>query len=368
MKNNKLTLLLLAIMASAIFFLLVSFCLSTGWFLLSSIIPINRDKQLGTPMYSIGETSENFNLLWETSDLVTTIPTNRSNLTAVSNKLYLITEGPDENSPTTLSLVAMNAYSGEIERRTDGEFGTEIAHNQQFLFIQNQSGISAFTLDTGEHVWSIKPPGARGIEHMTATNADLFLTATPDETFILDTINGEIKEEIDLSSIASSLFFVKDSIVYWQQWPSYLIASDIESGEVIWDKSFEGGFKKTPIFAGTMIFVVTHGGHLLAIDRNSGDILWNTNKPDTKLHPDRVVSNIAIDNGILYYLTQDAQLRALNAIDGTLIDEVRFSPSLFELGERVNSYRFDVAAHNGIVAVHFGDSFQLFTFKFQEND
>jgi hypothetical protein len=363
MKKNGKILLFIAISISVLIFFL--FCGLVGWMLFYAQFNIDRDEQLGVPIYSIEEISGSFELLWMKPDLESTIPSNRSNLTAIDNRLYLITEGQDENALTILSLIAINVNTSQIEWRTDGEFGSEIAHNQQYLFVQNNSGISAYTLDSGKHTWSVKPPGIRGVDHMTATNTDLFITATPDKAFILDAASGTIKNPSDLSSIATSLFLVEDPTIYWQQWPTYLLASDKVSGEVIWKNSFEGGFEKTPIFAEDMIFVVTFGGRLVSINKDSGEIIWSTPKPDSLLFSDRVVSNIAVDDGVLYYLSQDSQLRAVNVIDGSLIDQVSFSPSLLELDEHYNRHRFDVTADNGIVAVHFGDSFQLFVFQVQ---
>ena len=365
MKKNEKILLFIAIFMSVLIFFL--FCGLVSWIIFYPQFSVDRDGKLGVPIYSIEDIRGNFELLWTMPDLESTIPSNRNNLTVANNKLYLITEGQNKDVPTMLSLRAMNADTGQIEWQIEDEFGLEISHNQHHLFVETNRGISSYTLDSGFPSWSINSLGG-GIVHMTATNTELFATTGTDKTFVLDAVSGKLVDSLDFTAIAASLFLVEDSIVFWQQWPTLLLASDAISGEVVWEHSFEGGFKKTPIFAGDMIFVVTFEGQLVSINKDSGEILWSTPKPDSLLFSDRVVSNIAVDNGVLYYLSQDSQLRAINVIDGSLIDQVSFSPSLFELDEHYNSHRFDVTADNGIVAVHFGDSFQLFVFQFQQKD
>ncbi len=362
-KKGKILLLIaifMSVLISFLFFGLVS------WIIFYPQFNVDRDGQLGVPIYSI-EDSGNFELLWTKADLESTIPSNRNNLTVANDKLYLITEGQNKDVPTMLSLIAMNADTGQVEWQIEGEFGLDISHNQHHFFVENNRGISSYILESGFPSWSINSVGG-GIVHMTPTNTELFITTGTDKTFALDAVSGKMVDSLSFTDVIASLFLIEDSMVFWQQWPTSLLASDAISGEIIWERSFEGGFKKTPIFAEDMIFVVTFEGQLVSIYKDSGEILWITPKPDLLLYSDRVVSNIAVDNGVLYYLSQDSQLRVVNVIDGSLIDQVSFSPSLFELDEHYNRHRFDVTADNGIVAVHFGDSFQLFVFQFQYND
>lgn len=49
---------------------------------------------------------------------------------------------------------------------------------------------------------------------------------------------------------------------------------------------------------------------------------------------------------------------------GELLGTVAFTPSLFALGTDEINHRFDVAADGDLVAVYFGSSYQIFTFRF----
>lgn len=228
----------------------------------------------------------------------------------------------------------------------------------------DRNGIAAFHPESGNKIWETQLSGVRGIDHVVATEKELFVSTAPDKFFVLDAITGRITVSSPIGDVGDSTFLIKDNVAYWQQWPLNLVATDLHSGEQNWTQSFEGGFEKTPVFAEGLVLVVTFGGQLFALHQPTGEIVWNTEIPNSLVHSERIVSNVTVVDEVVYYLTQDAQLRVVNMNTGELISTVEFTPSLFTLQTDVNNYRYDIAADNDLVAVYFGDSDQLFVFRF----
>lgn len=322
------------------------------------------------PPYSVSNLGTNFEKLWEISNTPGTITTNNSNLAVSHGMVYFITEGPEEAPATILSLTAFDALSGEVIWQNDGEFWPGLFHNSTFLYaIIDGNHIIVYEPETGERVWGTKLQGIRGVSHVTATETELFIDGVPDKFFILDATTGrELRAASSSGGMGYTAFLIENDTVYWHEWPLSLVSTDLQTEERNWAQSFEGGFEKTPIFTEEFIFVVSFWGQLFALDKATGDIIWQTAPLDSLIHAERVVSNVAVADGVVYYLTQDSQLRALNMYTGELLGTVEFTPSLFALETDIVNDRFDVAADGDLVAVYFGSSYQIFTFRFLSDE
>ena len=83
MKKNEKILLIIAIFMSVLIFFL--FCGLVSWIIFYPQFSLERDGQLGVPIYSIEDLRGNFELLWAKTDLESTIPSNRNCFGSVSN-------------------------------------------------------------------------------------------------------------------------------------------------------------------------------------------------------------------------------------------------------------------------------------------
>jgi len=335
------------------------------WKVIEAFDQYEKTTDIDLPIHSISSLEVNYESLWEISNISATTTSNSNNLTVSHDAIYLITKGPDENIPTNLSIIAFDGLTSKVIWQINGEFGPDLFHNSAYLYATiNGNGIVAYHPISGNRIWETRLPEVRGISHVTVTEREVFITAVPDKLFVLDASTGSITTSSSYDDIGYSTFLVKNNTAYWQQWPLNLVATNLQSGERNWIQSFEGGFEKTPVFAEDLIFVVTFGGQLFVLDEATGEIVWHTEPLNSLTHPERIVSNITIADAVVYYLTQDSQLRALNIDTGEVIGAIEFTPSLFTLGTNVKNYRYDVAANDNFVAVYFGDSDQLFSFFF----
>jgi outer membrane protein assembly factor BamB len=92
---------------------------------------------------------------------------------------------------------------------------------------------------------------------------------------------------------------------------------------------------------------------VFALNPLTGAILWDAGKQD-------IISNFAITDEAIYFLTSDAILHALSVETGEELDELIFEPG--QLSTRL-PYRHHVVAQDNIVIVYFGDSLQMFAFR-----
>ena len=77
-----------------------------------------------------------------------------------------------------------------------------------------------------------------------------------------------------------------------------------------------GQIKSTPLLVDGVLYF-TMVDHIWAVDARSGHMLWHYNVPTAEgVHIGQ--RGVAISHGLIYYLTPDCQLLALNAKDGTV--------------------------------------------------
>jgi outer membrane protein assembly factor BamB len=155
-----------------------------------------------------------------------------------------------------------------------------------------------------------------------------------------------------------------------------LAAYDIESGDLVWNRVYQGLAIITSISA-TGQEEVTFGGGFghtgvpveYTIDAQTGDVisyhimgLSASQLHSLPLSLDReVVSNIALSKGILFFLTEDALLWAVDEDTGEILGSVQFTPNNLRFNV---PYDHHVAATSEFVIVYLGDSRQLFAFRF----
>src|SRR5690606_2533005 len=128
--------------------------------------------------------------------------------------------------------------------------------------------------------------------------------------------------------------------------PNQLRAVEIE--KVLWQREFDQRVLFLPPVMSNRIIVGRTGemiGNVYGLDSVSGDLLWESD--------DVVYSNVIADRGIVYFLTEQAELKAVDAQTGQIIASVQFVPDTAQ-EHLTQSYVYSVAASNGIVVVYLG--------------
>ena len=134
-----------------------------------------------------------------------------------------------------------------------------------------------------------------------------------------------------------------------------------DSEEVIWKFNPSKPVIQTPVIQNNIIYLrdgVYTLGQIYAIDQDNGEILWKT-------LPNEVIGNVAVSEGVAYYLTLDLYLWAVDAQSGELLDKVKFQPSDTP---NIEENHYFVAADNSNVVVYLDGSNQLFAFQFASEE
>lgn len=232
--------------------------------------------------------------------------------------------------------------------------------------------IAAYELNNGEKIWQtpLDSLNAIGVDHIAASNTKLFVRTYHRSSrafYVLDMKTGEIDNVMkeNLRSVLptnniSSAFYAENDISTLYFLSQYSVAT---SGNRAWSTRLINGCDycslTNPLVVDGLILVQSSGnpyhGFLNAIDRYTGDLLWRIDK--------HIISNIAVDGQVVFFLTDNAELVAANITTGEAIASLYFKPSFSEDFDFNN--QFQVAAHNNIVAIYFADNRQLFVFRFQ---
>lgn len=272
-------------------------------------------------------------------------------------------------------LFSLDTETGEVlwQVESDNYVPISFATTSNHIFIGYFTArISSYDVGSGNKIWQTRLSSSTGflgretaygqpttIQSMVPTSAHLYVSATGpgdnNTTRLLEISTGEVNQisnQLDIVSVGPSYF-------YSQRAPNIMRAIDIDTGNIVWETTFEGGAFKEPAIIDDLVFVKTglygQSGWIYAISKETGAVLWQTEK--------NVSSNVAASGKYIFYLTSDAQLQILNIETRELVGSVNFSPNSLE-GVDTNLYDFYVVAKDNLILVYFGDSRQLFTFRF----
>ncbi len=96
-------------------------------------------------------------------------------------------------------------------------------------------------------------------------------------------------------------------------------------------------------------------GTVVAVREADSAVVWR--------YEQTVVSNVAVNGPITYFVTQDAQLVVVNTQTGELLGQMQFTP-VFPADFDFSNNVIIVAAADDLVAVYFPDQQQLSIFRF----
>ncbi len=311
--------------------------------------------------HTILEHSPQFETIWETSEnLLHGIVITNNHIFAVKNENF------DSPPGRGMVLTKLDIETGaQIWEQKDTYFGNTV-HDNAHLFVQRKNGeVVAYNLEDATVAWERDFSPRQNVSSILLSGSHLIVHVSQDNTVILEADSGGLFLDESLSTYSKLLYFDEDMSYFYISNFS-LIGYDHKTGTELWRHS-PNGFEGYPYFNGDRIYVRTFQGQIQALDKTTGDVLWETKRPTSLLDVENVVSNFSVTEEYLFYLTQDAQLRVLDKFTGESIGWVNFSNSLLSLGDDIAEYYFEVAADSDHVALFFADSWQLFVFKFADS-
>ncbi len=249
----------------------------------------------------------------------------------------------------------LNWYACETESMILGE-------NHLYIGYTDFSGafVTAYEVESGIEVWYTKVDN-HGVSDIEITPIGLLVTTNNhgrERYYLLNKNDGQQSKSFS-DRYAMNEFFIQNGQNIFK-----LTAEGIaSSGDQNWETKlnelpYRAKIKTTSRNGVVLVDIRDHFlSRVIALDSRTGAILWQTDQ--------NIKSDLAIEDNIVYFLTDDASLLAADLTTGYILGHVMFSPSLKEMEEFdfVNAYP-RISVNNGVVVVYFDNSRQLFTFQF----
>jgi outer membrane protein assembly factor BamB len=268
-----------------------------------------------------------------------------------------VTAGYDE-------LVAVDATNGKVKWRaaltSPSRAAPTVVGNKVFVTTMSNSVLAINTAD-GKVEWEFagigQSTGLIGAASPAATN-DLVIPAfSSGEIYALRTGNGSVTWSDSLANTTRlggmtglsdirGLPVIDGGVVYAISYGGKMGAMDLNSGTRLWTKDITGA--KTPWVIGNRIFLVTSDSQIVALDKEKGTVLWVSQLAKFKDKEDKtgpiIWSGPIFAGNRLMLFSSDGRIAEVNPETGTLVKEwgsgadVRVSPivagkTLYILGE-----------------------------------
>lgn len=264
-----------------------------------------------------------------------------------------------------LALFSLDLVSGSINWQAEAEPQSVIVNEDKVFVILdsetpgNGKSVVAYDAFAGKQVWRTQfdSLNAIGVDSFAASRDTLFVRTFHRSTrgfYVLDARTGNVLSVLE-EDIESAFFADDDlSTMYFLEQHSV-----ISSGANEWSTQIitHCGHCKLvdPVITDKMILVRNWGspyhGFLYVLDRYTGEVLWHIEE--------HIISNVAIEGKLAYFLTANAEFFAVDIETGTTVTTLNFSPK-FPDGFDFQNAHFLVAVNDDTVATYFGDSRQLF--------
>jgi len=268
-------------------------------------------------------------------------------------------------------LVVLDLFTGEIEWQQVLQRGQTLQGlDSQHIYVNQPSTqkianatqmwgggkLIAYNIKSHDEVWNQKFAGSGGTSIISIVDDVLEVDAGPG-FYQVDSHTGR---QIS-GPQQQALLFNGEGVQYKQYAGSELSGINMETMMPIWTY-------KLPRFSQFIFedeFILIGNGGATALNGNTGEVLWTQRD---------VISNIAVSNGIAYFIqmengiwgghnTLDAQLFAVDVQTGETLSTLHFEPSKIRSG-----YEYLVAASDDIVLMYLGDSSQLTALRFSPDE
>lgn len=276
---------------------------------------------------------------------------------AADGGLVYVTAGYDE-------LLGVDAAQGKIKWRaplsSPSRAAPTVSGGRVYVTTLSNS-VLAFDAADGKVAWEFtgigQGAGLIGAASPAATDELVIPAFSSGEIYALRTANGAVAWSDNLASTTRlggltamsdirGLPVVDGGIVYAISFGGKMAAIDINSGARLWSKDITGA--KTPWVAGNRVFLISSDNQIVALDKAKGTVLWVSQLAKFKDAEDKtgpiIWTGPLLAGGRLIVFSSDGRIADVNPETGTLSrewgsgDDVRISPivangTLYVLGE-----------------------------------
>lgn len=229
--------------------------------------------------------------------------------------------------PSTLQIIDLETslYRWETESIVRG-VGSD---NEGRLFIGSPDGYQALDAASGQVIWvsDIRPIRGGSPILQDPSLDELYVVDDTGTHMVLDSEAGGLRRKLKggLSGGDAPVVVSRGVLYVTGGRPESLSAVDGRRNSLLWTKSYASPthmFK--PWVHGNGLYIPTRQGTLLAINRHTGDTLWQYPRSTESPPPIKLLSNPVVLDGIVYGIFSDARLRGFDAATGREIGRIQF--------------------------------------------
>lgn len=259
--------------------------------------------------------------------------------------------------------------SAQVQWQVESEEWGQVVATSDGVYAEDNSGwgssIVAYTAETGVERW--RNHYNAHINHIAVVDSWMSVnTSLPIRSsfrrffssfYLLNLETGETIQR--KGSKGADIFLVEGEERIYEVLPGSIRASEPAPWETKLDADAfyveDVPYRYRPLVYDTLILLKTgvdQLGYVYALNKVDGSILWRTD--------DTAVGNIAASYGVVYFLTEDGRLMAVDATTGAPLGIFYFAPA----PQALETFDYFIAAQADLLGVYLGDSRQLFIFRF----
>lgn len=244
------------------------------------------------------------------------------------------------------------------QEHLESVLGGGLALCDDILIVSSSIGqVLAYDAKTGKALWKENLSAPSRIAP-TIENKIVLITTINNETHAFDLTNGQKKWQHQGLQESSALLggaspAVQDKIAILCYSSGEYYAVDIESGQALWTDTLTSALRRdtvssiahikaNPIIAMDKVYVISHGGRIVANDLKTGVRLWQKDYASAQ--------NMAIGGDFLFMVTLENELIALERTTGDLKWKT-YLGDLHEKTKQVLSFTAPILVNGQIIVV-----------------
>jgi outer membrane protein assembly factor BamB len=202
--------------------------------------------------------------------------------------------------------------------------------NKGRLFIGTSDDYQAVDAASGQVLWvsDIGPEDRGGATILYDPSlGELHVEDETGTPIVLDSGTGDLRRQFSRELFGGGApMAVTDGILYvGERNPDVLSAVDGRRSRILWTKSYPAPAYMFELWIyGDGLYIATREGTLLAINRHTGDTLWQYPRGTESPPPVELLSNPVVFDGIVYGIFSDARLHSFDAATGQEIGYIQF--------------------------------------------
>lgn len=332
-----------------------------SWLVDDQIVQTTANWETASSKRHIAKADTSINLIWQKKDVF--LLNYVRDATFIANSEHVIFMG-SLNRAIPAEIITLDSNSGQTLSifPQAGSNGRSMSYSAGYFCIGHSGSgrIACYQASNGKLLWTDRIFGAQHIIYLKQIDTTLYATTSPDKTYVIDVMSGEILTEENTSG-SNIVFWSQNGISYTRLGLDTLVAQN-DNGK-LWEANIREGIYILPAESEENIFIKsgrsTVGdviGSVTAIRKTDGTILWEH---------ENVVSSVGVSHGYVSFLTLDAELVVVEENTGEIVSTIQFDQKFNLIDDiYIDSASFAVVSTETKIFVYFGDSRQLFAFEF----